>query len=102
MTPAPGSTAPGATVAASAASGPMSAGSTAAASAPATATASARELRERLGGAPTPDDGVRLSAETFWDSAGRPLAPAPDPAAKYGEYDRSFARDLVAVHDHLR
>jgi hypothetical protein len=37
-----------------------------------------------------------------WDSSARPLAPAPDPAATYGEFDRSFARDLVAVHDHLR
>jgi alkanesulfonate monooxygenase SsuD/methylene tetrahydromethanopterin reductase-like flavin-dependent oxidoreductase (luciferase family) len=62
----------------------------------------APELWERLGVAPTPDNGVRLSAETVWDSSARPLAPAPDPAAKYGEFDRSFARDLVAVHDHLR
>jgi alkanesulfonate monooxygenase SsuD/methylene tetrahydromethanopterin reductase-like flavin-dependent oxidoreductase (luciferase family) len=66
------------------------------------ATVSARALRERLGVSPTPDDGVRLSAETVWDESARPLAPAPDPAAKYGEFDRSFARDLVAVHDHLR
>ena len=80
-TPAPAPTAPAAT---------------------ATATVSARELRERLGVAPTPDDGVRLSAETVWDESARPLAPAPDPVAKYGEFDRSFARDLVAVHDHLR
>jgi hypothetical protein len=68
----------------------------------ANATLTARELRERLGVAPTPDDGVRLSAQTVWDESARPLAPAPDPAAKYGEFDRSFARDLVAVHDHLR
>ena len=68
----------------------------------ATATVTARELRERIGVSPTPDDGVRLSAETVWDESARPLAPAPDPAAKYGEFDRSFARDLVAVHDHLR
>jgi hypothetical protein len=54
------------------------------------------------GVAPTPDDGVRLSAETVWDESARPLAPAPDPGARYGEFDRSFARDLVAVHDHLR
>jgi alkanesulfonate monooxygenase SsuD/methylene tetrahydromethanopterin reductase-like flavin-dependent oxidoreductase (luciferase family) len=67
-----------------------------------TAAVSARELRERLGVAPTPDDGVRLSAETVWDEAARPLAPVPDQGAKYGEFDRSFARDLVAVHDHLR
>jgi alkanesulfonate monooxygenase SsuD/methylene tetrahydromethanopterin reductase-like flavin-dependent oxidoreductase (luciferase family) len=82
-TPAPGSTAPAGRPAA-------------------TATVSARELRERLGVAPTPDDGVRLSAETVWDESGRPLAPAPDPAATYAEFDRTYARDLVAVHDHLR
>jgi alkanesulfonate monooxygenase SsuD/methylene tetrahydromethanopterin reductase-like flavin-dependent oxidoreductase (luciferase family) len=68
----------------------------------ATANVTARELRERIGVSPTPDDGVRLSPETVWDSSTRPLAPAPDPAAKYGDFDRSFARDLVAVHDHLR
>ena len=69
---------------------------------PATGTATARELRERIGVSPTPDDGVRLSAETVWDESARPLAPSPDPAATYGDLDRSFARDLVAVHDHLR
>ena len=82
-TPAPGTTAPAVT-------------------ATATASVGARELRERLGVSPTPDDGVRLSAETVWDSSARPLAPAPDPAATYGEFDRTFARDLVTVHDHLR
>jgi hypothetical protein len=66
------------------------------------ATVPTREPRQRLGVAPTPDDGVRLSAETVWDESARPLAPTPDPAATYGEFDRSFARDLVAVHNHLR
>jgi alkanesulfonate monooxygenase SsuD/methylene tetrahydromethanopterin reductase-like flavin-dependent oxidoreductase (luciferase family) len=81
---------------------PGTATATATAAATVTATVTARELRERIGVSPTPDDGVRLSPETVWDSSARPLAPAPDPAAKYGEFDRSFARDLVAVHDHLR
>jgi len=62
----------------------------------------ARELQERLGVVPTPDNGVRLSAETVWDESARPLAPAPDPAARYTESDRSYARDLVGVHNHLR
>jgi hypothetical protein len=65
-------------------------------------TATARQLRERLGVSPTPDDGVRLSAETVWDESSRPLAPAPDLDASYTESDRSYARDLVAVHNHLR
>jgi alkanesulfonate monooxygenase SsuD/methylene tetrahydromethanopterin reductase-like flavin-dependent oxidoreductase (luciferase family) len=66
------------------------------------AALAARELRERLGVGPTPDDGVRLSAETVWDESARPLSPAPDPAATYAESDRSYARDLVGVHNHLR
>jgi hypothetical protein len=63
---------------------------------------SARELRDRLGVEPTPDRGVRLSAETVWDEAERPVGPAADLAAKYSAAGRSHARDLVAVHDHLR
>jgi alkanesulfonate monooxygenase SsuD/methylene tetrahydromethanopterin reductase-like flavin-dependent oxidoreductase (luciferase family) len=70
--------------------------------APSATPLAARGLRERLGVAPTPDDGVRLSAETVWDESARPLAPAPDPAATYTEPDRSYARDLVGVHNHLR
>ncbi|HEX4093025.1 MAG TPA: LLM class flavin-dependent oxidoreductase [Trebonia sp.] len=73
-----------------------------AASEPADSAGTARRLQERLGVVPTPDDGVRLSAETVWDESARPLAPAPDPAARYGESDRSYARELVGVHDHLR
>ena len=76
--------------------------SAAVATASATATLIARHLQERLGVAPTPDDQVRLSAEIVWDESARPLAPAPDPAASYTESDRSYARDLVGVHDHLR
>jgi len=72
------------------------------ASAPGGAAAAAAQLQERLGVSPTPDDGVRLSAETVWDESARPLGPAPDPAARYPESDRSYARDLVGVHNHLR
>jgi len=63
--------------------------------------ATRRQLRDRLGVEPTPDPGVRLSAETVWDEAERPVAPA-DLAARYSAAGRSHARDLVAVHDHLR
>jgi len=55
-----------------------------------------------LGVAATPDPGVRLSGETLWDEAARPAAPAPDPDMDYSEAGRSNARELVAVHDHLR
>ena len=52
--------------------------------------------------AATPDPGIRLSAETLWDEAARPVGPAPDPDRGYSEAERSNARELVAVHDHLR
>jgi hypothetical protein len=64
--------------------------------------ATARLLRERLGVEPTPDPGTRLSSETLWDESARPAAPVPDPAEKYSASGRSHARDLVAIHDHLR
>jgi alkanesulfonate monooxygenase SsuD/methylene tetrahydromethanopterin reductase-like flavin-dependent oxidoreductase (luciferase family) len=58
--------------------------------------------RDRLGVEPTPDPGARLSAETVWDEAERPVGPADELAAQYSAAGRSHARDLVAVHDHLR
>jgi alkanesulfonate monooxygenase SsuD/methylene tetrahydromethanopterin reductase-like flavin-dependent oxidoreductase (luciferase family) len=96
--PAPSTTlAPGTAATAATSVGPATTAATAAA-----AAVTARELRERLGVAPTPDDGVRLSAETVWDESARPLGPAPEPAASYAESDRSYARELVGVHNHLR
>jgi alkanesulfonate monooxygenase SsuD/methylene tetrahydromethanopterin reductase-like flavin-dependent oxidoreductase (luciferase family) len=64
--------------------------------------ATGRQLRERLGVEATPDPGVRLSSETLWDEAARPVSPVPDPSEDYGDLGRSHARDLVAIHDHLR
>ena len=55
-----------------------------------------------LGVAATPEPGVRLSGETLWDEAARPVAPTADPDMEYSEAGRSHARDLAAVHDHLR
>ena len=66
------------------------------------ATAVRARPGEELGVAPTPDPGVRLSAETLWDEAARPAGPVADPAGEYSDAGRAFARDLVAVHDHLR
>jgi hypothetical protein len=100
----PGASAPGAastavTLAATATSAPTS---TSAGAATADPAVTARQLQERLGVAPTPDNGIRLSAEAVWDESARPLAPAPDPAVRYTEPDRAYARELVGVHNHLR
>jgi len=51
---------------------------------------------------PTPGPEVRLSAEELWDEDARPVAPEPESDADYPEAGRSLARELVAVHDHLR
>ena len=104
--PGPGGAAP---TPAAPVTGPARAAVTLTASAPVTGPADAaawaaiaRRLRERLGVEPTPDPGLRLSAETLWDESARPAGPAPDPAAEYSASGRSHARDLVAIHDHLR
>jgi alkanesulfonate monooxygenase SsuD/methylene tetrahydromethanopterin reductase-like flavin-dependent oxidoreductase (luciferase family) len=97
-----GTSAPGATVTSAPAATSAPARTSARAATPPAAGVAARDLRERLGIAPTPDDGVRLSAETVWDESARPVGPAPDPAARYTESDRSYARELVGVHNHLR
>ena len=55
-----------------------------------------------VGVAPTPDDGVRLSDTALWDESERPVAPVAEPDEQYTEDGRAQARDLVAVHDHLR
>jgi hypothetical protein len=55
-----------------------------------------------LGVEPTPDDGTRLSAERLWDEAERPRGPRRAPDAQYSAEGRALARELVAVHDHLR
>ena len=94
--------APGATVTAATSAPAATSALAATPVAAAAAGVAARELQERLGIAPTPDNGVRLSAETVWDESARPLGPAPDPAARYTESDRSYARELVGVHNHLR
>jgi alkanesulfonate monooxygenase SsuD/methylene tetrahydromethanopterin reductase-like flavin-dependent oxidoreductase (luciferase family) len=55
-----------------------------------------------LGVQPTPDSGVRLSAERVWDESRRPHGPAPAPDASYSAAGRAVAGELIAVHDHLR
>jgi alkanesulfonate monooxygenase SsuD/methylene tetrahydromethanopterin reductase-like flavin-dependent oxidoreductase (luciferase family) len=55
-----------------------------------------------LGVDPTPDSGVRLSAERLWDESQRPRGPRPPAVAEYGPAGRALAQELVAVHNHLR
>jgi hypothetical protein len=55
-----------------------------------------------LGVEPTPDDGVRLSAERLWDESQRPHGPRPPADAEYSAAGRALAQDLIAVHNHLR
>jgi hypothetical protein len=55
-----------------------------------------------LGVDPTPDSGVRLSAELLWDESQRPRGPRPPAVAEYSTAGRALAQELVAVHDHLR
>jgi len=69
---------------------------------PSAAPADNSKKRGALDVAPTPGPEVRLSAETLWDEDARPVGPAPEPGADYPEAGRSLARELVAVHDHLR
>jgi alkanesulfonate monooxygenase SsuD/methylene tetrahydromethanopterin reductase-like flavin-dependent oxidoreductase (luciferase family) len=51
---------------------------------------------------PTPDSGVRLSAERLWDESQRPHGPAPAARGDYSAAGRALAQELIAVHDHLR
>ena len=59
-------------------------------------------FKKSLGVDPTPDTGVRLSAERLWDDAERPRGPEPAAEAEYPAAGHALARDLVAVHNHLR
>jgi Luciferase-like monooxygenase/Hemerythrin HHE cation binding domain len=59
-------------------------------------------FQKNLGVGPAPDNGVRLSAERLWDEAERPHGPATAPDEEYSTQGQALARDLVAVHNHLR
>ncbi|MDX8031065.1 LLM class flavin-dependent oxidoreductase [Lentzea sp. BCCO 10_0856] len=61
-----------------------------------------RAQPDRLGIAPTPDDGSRLSDVRVWDEAKRPKGPAPEADAVYTASGKSLSRQLIGVHDHLR
>ncbi|MCP2243650.1 LLM class flavin-dependent oxidoreductase [Lentzea aerocolonigenes] len=61
-----------------------------------------RTQPDRLGIAPTPDDGVRRSDERLWDEANRPKGPAPEADAVYTASGKALSRQLIGVHNHLR
>jgi Hemerythrin HHE cation binding domain len=50
---------------------------------------------------PTPDDGVRHSAEVVWDEAARPRAPR-GPERILTAQEQQSGQHLIDVHDHLR
>lgn len=68
---------------------------------PATATSAGRAA-PGLPVVPTPDDGVRRSAERVWDEAARPRGPEPEAGRRYTDDEATQGRHLVDVHDHLR
>jgi hypothetical protein len=57
---------------------------------------------DKLGVAPTPDTGERLSEARLWDENTRPLAPAPPPGTSYTARGRAVGSHLRDIHDHLR
>jgi alkanesulfonate monooxygenase SsuD/methylene tetrahydromethanopterin reductase-like flavin-dependent oxidoreductase (luciferase family) len=66
------------------------------------ATGPAETSRSGLSVTPTPDDGVRLSAERVWDESTRPRGPQREQDHGYTAHDEATAQHLVDVHDHLR
>jgi iron-sulfur cluster repair protein YtfE (RIC family) len=56
----------------------------------------------RLGLAPTPDDGTRLSAEQPWDESTRPHRQPSGPDVTYTDTGRQVGQHLIDVHDMLR
>lgn len=57
---------------------------------------------ERLGIAPTPDSGERLTESMPWDESARPHRPESGPDVEYSEQGRQIGKHLIDVHDHLR
>ncbi len=68
---------------------------------PATPPDRSREY-ERLGVAPTPDDGTRLTGELPWDEPSRPHRAPSDAEVAYTEAGRHVGKHLIDVHDMLR
>jgi alkanesulfonate monooxygenase SsuD/methylene tetrahydromethanopterin reductase-like flavin-dependent oxidoreductase (luciferase family) len=57
---------------------------------------------ERLGVAPTQNEGVRLSERTLWDDSTRPHRDRSGPEVNYTDQGRRDGKALIEVHDLLR
>jgi alkanesulfonate monooxygenase SsuD/methylene tetrahydromethanopterin reductase-like flavin-dependent oxidoreductase (luciferase family) len=57
---------------------------------------------ERLGIAPTPDDGARVGSTPVWDESTRPHRARSGPDVAYSDTGRLVGKHLIDVHDHLR
>ena len=62
----------------------------------------AASLCDSFGVVPTPDDGLRRSAERPWDEAERPTGPARDRTRSYTAQQQATGQHLIDVHDSLR
>ncbi len=69
---------------------------------PAAASPAAASEYERLGVAPTPDDGERLSPALPWDESSRPHREPSGPEVSYSDQGRRVGQHLIDVHDMLR
>ena len=60
--------------------------------------------RGRFTVVPTPDDGLRRSAEQPWEESTRPTGPAPDPDPDrtYTAHEQATGQHLIEVHNMLR
>jgi hypothetical protein len=72
------------------------------ASAPAQTATHFKTEDERLGVAPTPDEGVRLSERAPWDDSTRPHRDRSGPEVSYTDQGRRDGKALIEVHDLLR
>jgi hypothetical protein len=57
---------------------------------------------DRLGVAPTPDDGTRLATAAAWDESTRPHRAPASPDVTYSDGGRLVGQQLINVHDLLR
>jgi alkanesulfonate monooxygenase SsuD/methylene tetrahydromethanopterin reductase-like flavin-dependent oxidoreductase (luciferase family) len=87
---------------AGAADAPVGVGHEPAASQPAEAPPVPASEYGRLGVAPTPDDGARLSEAMPWDESSRPHRPPSGPEVDYTDQGRRVGQHLIDVHDGLR